>query len=64
MSCIASYYHVNFMDIMHIANNNNNNNNGHRIQGFNPFTWFALIKIKIESVDMSVFCKIVKHAVL
>ena len=37
---------------------------GHRIQGFNPFTWFALIKIKIESVDMSVFCKIVKHAVL
>ena len=34
-----------------------NNNNGHRIQGFNPFTWFALIKIKIESVDMGVFLR-------
>ena len=52
---------------MHIDINiidNNKNNNGQRIRGLNPFTWFALIKIKIESVDMNVFCKIVKHAVL
>ena len=51
-------------NIIIIITGNNNNNNGHRIQGFNPFTWFALIKIKIESVDMGVFCEIIKYAVL